>query len=143
MRPCEERATGPLHLLSSLKEPSRLLLPRLFRIAAHNLNLLRRDVVLIVQLEIDILDEERPDLVAKAVGIQMTLFVENPSRLARQILYGKKSSSRRLADLEVHARFNLIGEHFGDGLVKGGDDFHGGLGFDAAGVDEVVESVNE
>lgn len=56
------------------KKPSRLLLPRLFRIAAHNLNLLRRDVVLIVQLEIDILDKERPDLVAKAVGIKMTLF---------------------------------------------------------------------
>ena len=55
------------------KKPSRLLLPRLFRIAAHNLNLLRRDVVLIVQLEVDILDEERPDFVAEAVRIQMTL----------------------------------------------------------------------
>ena len=55
------------------KKPSRLLLPRLFRIAAHNLNLLRGDVVLIVQLEVDILDEERPDFVAEAVRIQMTL----------------------------------------------------------------------
>ena len=51
----------------------RLLLPRLFRIAAHNLNLLRRDVVLIVQLEIDVFDEERPNLVTEAVRIQMTL----------------------------------------------------------------------
>ena len=124
------------------KKPSRLLLPRLLRIAAHNLNLLRRDIVLIVQLEIDILDKERPDLVAKPVRIQMTLFiVEKPLPLAQQILYGKKAAGT--ADLEVHARFDPIGEHFGDGFVKGGDDFHGGLGFDAAGVDQVVESVNE
>ena len=50
-----------------------LLIPRLLRVAAHNLDLLRRDIVLVVELEVDILDEERPDFVAEAVGIQMTL----------------------------------------------------------------------
>ena len=55
----------------------------------------------------------------------------------------KKGSEALAADLEVHARFDLLGKHFGDGLVKGGDDFHGGLGFNAAGMDQVVESVNE
>ena len=52
----------------------RLLLPRLLRIAAHDLDLLRRDIVLIVELEVDVFDEERPDLVAEAVGIQMALW---------------------------------------------------------------------
>ena len=60
----------PLHILFS---HSSLLLPRLLRIAAHNLDLLRRDVILVVELEVDILDEERPDFVAEAVGVQMTL----------------------------------------------------------------------
>lgn len=55
-----------------------LLLPRLLRIAAHDLDLLSRDIVLIVQLEIDIFDKEGPDFVAEAVGIQMTLFVGPP-----------------------------------------------------------------
>ena len=71
--------TPSLHLIARLPpyRPS-LLLPRLLRIAAHNLNLVRRDVVLIIKLEIDILDEKRPDFVAKAVGIQMTLCSEKP-----------------------------------------------------------------
>ena len=51
-----------------------LLLPRLLRIAAHNLDLLRLDITLIIELEIDILDQESPDLVAEPVCIQMTLF---------------------------------------------------------------------
>ena len=52
-----------------------LLLPRLLRIAAHDLDLLSRDIVLIVKLKIDIFDEKGPDFVAEAVGIQMTLFM--------------------------------------------------------------------
>ena len=60
----------PLHILFP---HSSLLLPRLLRIAAYNLDLLRRDVILVVELEVDILDEERPDFVAEAVGVQMTL----------------------------------------------------------------------
>ena len=52
-------------------------------------------------------------------------------------------AAKGAADLEVHARLDLVCQHFGDGFVEGGDDFHGGLGFDAAGMDEVVESVNE
>ena len=61
-------------MIGPLPQPS-LLLPRLLRITAHDLDLLRRDIVLVVELEIDIFDEERPDFVAEAVGIQMTLFV--------------------------------------------------------------------
>ena len=67
---CQAPRIRPLHAL--LPHPS-LLLPRLLRIAAHNLDLVRRDIVLVVELEVDILDEERPDFVAETVGIQMTL----------------------------------------------------------------------
>ena len=50
-----------------------LLLTRLLCIAAHDLDLIRHDIILIVQLEVDILDKERPDFVAEAVGIEMAL----------------------------------------------------------------------
>ena len=66
----KDQQIRPLHIL--FPHPS-LLLPWLLRIAAHNLDLVRRDIVLVVELEVDILDEERPDFVAEAVGIQMTL----------------------------------------------------------------------
>ena len=47
----------------------------LLRITAHNLNLVRRDIALVVKLEGDILDKKGPDIVAEAVRIQMTLQV--------------------------------------------------------------------
>lgn len=50
-----------------------LLLPRLFRITANNLDLLRRHGVLIIQLEVDVLDQKRPYFVAEAVGVKMPL----------------------------------------------------------------------
>lgn len=73
------------HAIRSRTVP--LLLPRLLRIAAHNLDLLRRDIVLIVELEVDVFDKERPDFVAEAVGIQMTLFFcnEPPISLANNL----------------------------------------------------------
>jgi len=61
--------------ISSL--PSRvtgtLLLSGLLRIAAHDLDLLGLDVTLIVELEVHILNKERPNFIAEAIGIQMTL----------------------------------------------------------------------
>ena len=33
--------------------------------------------------------------------------------------------------LEVHARLDLVRQHLGDGLVEGGDHFHGSLRLDA------------
>ena len=51
----------------------RLLLSRPFGIAAHYLHLLRLDRGLIIELEVDVFDQKRPDLVTEAVGIEMTL----------------------------------------------------------------------
>lgn len=50
-----------------------LLLPRLLSIAANNLDLLSLHRILVVELEVDIFDEERPHFIAKSVRIQMTL----------------------------------------------------------------------
>ena len=50
-----------------------LCLPRLLRITAHNLDLLRRHGVLIIQLKVDVLNQERPYFVAEAVGVKMAL----------------------------------------------------------------------
>ena len=57
-----------LHSLSSSS------LSRLLRVAAHDFDLLCCNGIATVQLEIDILDEESPDIVAEAVGIQVALY---------------------------------------------------------------------
>ena len=46
---------------------------RLLGVAAHNLHLVRMDHILIVELEVDILDQERPDFIAEPIRIQVTL----------------------------------------------------------------------
>jgi len=51
-----------------------LLLSRLLRIAAHDLDLVRLNSILIVELKVNVFDQERPDFIAKAVGIQMALY---------------------------------------------------------------------
>ena len=96
-------------LTRPVSRTSKLLLPRLLRIAAHNLDLLRRDIILIVELEIDVLDKKRPDFVAETVGIQMALFAF--SLLAMNPLTQKAA---RRCYLEVHARLDLICQHLGD-----------------------------
>jgi hypothetical protein len=45
----------------------------LLALAGHNLDSLGLDVVCVVQLELDVLDNEGPDLVAEAVGIEVSL----------------------------------------------------------------------
>lgn len=63
----------PLYFGSGLSQAPSLLLSGLLRIAAHDLDLLCRDIVLIIELEVDIFDEEGPDFVAEAICIQMAL----------------------------------------------------------------------
>ena len=113
-----------------------LLLTRLLCITAHDLDLIRRDIILIVQLEVDILDKERPDFVAEAVGIEMAL-------QACTVSHSPHPETTRHLYLEVHASLDFVRQHLGDGFVEGSHDFHGGLGLDAAGVNHLVEGVNE
>ena len=62
------------HPLPNYSSPhAALLLPRLFRITAHNLDLVRGHSVLIIQLKVDVLDQKRPYFVAEAISIKMPL----------------------------------------------------------------------
>ena len=122
--------------LSSLFEPHPpLLLPRLLRITTHDLDLVRRHGILVIQFKVDVLDQKRPYFIAEAVGVKMALHWS-----AMATLPGTSFKSKYL---EIHARLDFVGQHFCDGLIEGGDDFHGGLGLNAAGVDEVVKRVDE
>lgn len=47
---------------------------RSLAITAHNLDLVRSDSGLVIQLESDIFDQESPDFIAKSVRVQVTLF---------------------------------------------------------------------
>lgn len=57
----------------TLTVASILLLTSLFSVAAHDFDLLRLNVVLVIELEVDILDQERPDFVTESIGVEMTL----------------------------------------------------------------------
>ena len=50
-----------------------LLLSRLLSIAADYFDLIGLNIVLIIKLEVDILDQERPDFITESVGIQVAL----------------------------------------------------------------------
>lgn len=73
----------------------------------------------------------------------MTLLCEISPILATDPTTPKKKRISGRRYLEAHARLDLVGQHLGDGLVEGGDDFHGSLGFDATRVNQLVEGVNE
>lgn len=50
------------------------LLSLLFALARHDLDLVCLNTVLIVQLELHILDNERPDFITETICIQMSLY---------------------------------------------------------------------
>ena len=43
------------------------------RVAADNLDAVGMNLLVVVQLEVDVLDDEGPDIVAESVGIEMSL----------------------------------------------------------------------
>lgn len=55
------------------EEAQGLGLPRPLGVAANNLDSIGLDRVLIVKFEVHILDQEGPDFIAEAVGVQVTL----------------------------------------------------------------------
>lgn len=66
---------------NTIWEYSRLRLSRSLAVAAHYLHLVCRNGLLVVQLENNIFDKERPDFVTEAVGIEMTLCEEDECQL--------------------------------------------------------------
>ena len=62
--------------LLSLDEAQILNFTRFLAVATNNLDFLRGKGTSTIQLEIDIFDQECPDIIAESVGIEMTLEVE-------------------------------------------------------------------
>lgn len=123
-------------------EPSCL--PRPLAVAAHNLDLVRRYRGPIVQLEVDVFDQERPDFVAEAVCIQVALYrVRFPFLGIRSRPRSQPSPNAGRTYLERKPRAHLLAQNLGDHAVEGGQDPHGELRLDAALVDQVVEGVCE
>ncbi len=85
----------------------------------------------------DVLDHEGPDFVTESIRVEVALH----SWLATAL---HTSLSRRfMTHLEGHACLHLVIQHFRDALIEGAHNLHGKLRLDAAGADEVVESVRE
>lgn len=99
------------------KAPLPLRLSSFLSTTRHNFDLLCMHRTLIIQLEIHILDCERPHLIHRPIHVQMPF--------------------------EIQPRFDLLGQDFCEGLVEAGEHFHGGLGLDTALLDELVEGVDE
>ena len=85
----------------------------------------------VIKFEGDVLDDEGPDIVTEAVGIQMALRLRERSTLHRH------------THLEAHALLHLFGEHVCDGFVKVADDLHGQLRLDLSLGDQVVDGIRE
>ena len=119
-------------------EHQRLRFSRFLRIAAHDLHLLRRDRASTIQFEVDIFDQEGPDLIAVAVGIQVALH----TRL-RQPLLSASCQLRCPFYLEVQARLDLVSQNLSDGSVKAGNHFHSQLRLDATAVHHGIERVDQ
>ena len=77
-------------------------LARALRVAADNLDAVGVDLVRVVELEVDVLDDEGPDVVAEAVRVEVAL--------------------------EGEAALDLVRETVGDGLIEVDEDFHGAAG---------------
>lgn len=114
-----------------------LLLSRPFCIAAYYLHLLGLNRLLIIELEVDVLDQKRPDLVAETISIEMALEMR---------LWLARCTSQPCLEwhyFEVQSRLDLIGQYLSDSFVERSDDLHGQLRLDATIMDKVIESIDE
>lgn len=104
----KSKKNAPSHLISShliwplfrFIGPSRLSGP--LAVAAHNLDLVRADGLLVIQLKIDILDEESPDFVAESICVKVALQTENTSD--QHPLFHPRSATGNVPKLAKHKR---------------------------------------
>ena len=94
------------------------------------------DGVGVVELEVDVLDDERPDLVAEPIGIEMAL---QDGKSAPQAATAKSPQT----DLKRQPRLDLVRQHFRNRFIEVRENLHGELGLDPALSDQVVERVRE
>ncbi len=109
-----------------------LRLPRPLGVAADDLDLVSLYGALVVQFEVDVLDQERPNFIAEAVGIQMTL------ELPKDQLNVHGTLSQRLY-LEREPGFDLLSQDVRHNLVKVLKDLHRQLRLDTTQVDQFIK----
>lgn len=110
-------------------------LARALGITADNLDAVGMDLVGVVELEIDIFDDKGPDVVAKAVGIEVAL------GMAHQ--HGEGASFPPSTDLECQTVLDLVSKHICNCLVEVDQDLHGQLGLDPSLGDQTVERIRK
>jgi hypothetical protein len=113
-----------------------LSLTRTFRVAADNLNTVGVDLVRVVELEVYVFDDECPDIVAEAVGIEMSL-------RARKLATQAAAICATATHLERQPRLDLIRQYVRYRFVEVRENLHRKLGLDSALGDEVVQRVRE
>ena len=86
-----------------------LLGSRTFRVTADDLDLICREFSIVVALELDVFDEESPNIVTESIGLKVAL--------------NRQSS------------LDYIAENFSDCLIEIAEDFHSELWFDSTLVD--------
>lgn len=99
--------------------------------AADDFDFVGVNRVLVVELEVDIFDGERPHVVAESVGVKMALATVSEM----------SAKPPRLGYLERKPRLDSFRDRFDEGFVEVADDLHGELGLDLVVADEVVQSV--
>jgi hypothetical protein len=106
------------------------------RVTADNLDSVGVDLVRVVELEVDILDNEGPNVVTEAVGIEVAL---QTKRISTSTLTAGACQTH----LERQTGLDLVCEPICDCFVEVYEDLHGELGLDSALGDQVVERVRE
>jgi len=85
--------------------------------AADNLDLFGLDLGLVLQLEFDIFDQERPHLITEAICVQVAL--------------------------ETQARLHFLRQNVCDASVEVSDDFHCQLRLDPPFTDQLVQRIDQ
>ena len=146
IRTCS-RQVGTVLLSSSMRicnptprAETILRIPWSLCIAAHNFHLLGLHLALIVEFEINVLDKESPDVIAKPIRVQVAL----RRRISDQHHVKAMGQSFSAAGyLESQTGFDLIRQHLRHALVVGEDDFHGELRFNVAAMNQLIERIDQ
>lgn len=91
----------------------------------------------VVEFEVDVLDDKRPDVVTKPIGVKMALKMPPSAHIQRVTRF------RLLAYLEGQASFDFLSEDLSDRSVEVRDDLHGQLRLKPLIADEIVERVGQ
>ena len=129
-------------------------LARALAVATHDLDLVGSEVTTVVELEVDIADQECPDIVAEAIGVEVALPILREIQSANQVRPAISqtdlatpmlaiSKVHRKKYLESQLRLHLIRHDLGNRFIEVGQDLHRKLWLQATIVNHVIQRVCE